>query len=89
MKSPVEEEGEEADFARTMYSRLRQVASRHEEILQNLDRADKLNSGKQKTVESTEMGLEQERKIPRDDSDCTSGRPTSSQRERQQWLENV
>ena len=52
-----------AVFVRTIDARLRQKSSRHEEILQNLDRTDKLKSGKkgsleaktQKTMESTEQ----------------------------------
>ena len=51
-----------AVFIRTIDARLRQKSSRHEEILKNLDRTDKLKSGKkeslesktQKTMESTE-----------------------------------
>ena len=42
-----------AVFAGTIGSRLRQVSSRHDVFLENLDRTDKPTAGKQASLEST------------------------------------
>ena len=59
---------QETDLARTMHSRLRHIASRHDEILEDLDRTVKLAAGKhgglglddEENVGEHGTGLEQE-----------------------------